>query len=223
MAEEEAAIMELEFHHLDLRYEALRRSSPERERRLIASLVDIGQQSPIVVVKAEEAQQYVVVDGYKRIRGLKRLKKDKAWPRDAARHLTAPGENSGAVKIQTASLVLCYSREHFFQHYPTFNRFYCTLFLTDGLCHLGGSGEVCMIDNTHMVVLKGSGKDMVPVPEMKAFADRYGFVFEAHEKGDVGLSARLLGLMRDYPRQSFVQAVSVEYHTRPRPENEELT
>jgi hypothetical protein len=30
-------------------------------------------------------------------------------------------------------------------------------------------------------VLKGTGRDMVPVPEMAAFADRYGFRFEAHE------------------------------------------
>lgn len=68
--------MELEFHQLELRYQALRRTSPEQERRLLASLADKGQQTPIVVVKGEEAQRYVVVDGYKRIRGLKRLRQD---------------------------------------------------------------------------------------------------------------------------------------------------
>ena len=41
-----------------------------------------------------------------------------------------------------------------------------------------------MIDNTHVVVLHGTGKEMVPVPEMAAFAERYGFAFAAHEKGD---------------------------------------
>ena len=32
-----------------------------------------------------------------------------------------------------------------------------------------------MIDNTHVVVLSGSGRDMVPVPEMAAFGERFGF------------------------------------------------
>jgi hypothetical protein len=47
-----------------------------------------------------------------------------------------------------------------------------------------------MIDNTHVVVLRGTGADMVPVPEMAAFADRFGFIFQAHEKGDANRSAR---------------------------------
>src|SRR5438093_2828528 len=48
-----------------------------------------------------------------------------------------------------------------------------------------------MIDNTHVVVLKGTGRAMVPVPEMAAFADRYGFEFQAHEKGDANRSAHV--------------------------------
>lgn len=67
--------MELEFHQLDLRYETLRRRSPEREKRLIASLAHCGQQMPIGVVRDEHGG-YVVIDGYKRIRALKRLKAD---------------------------------------------------------------------------------------------------------------------------------------------------
>ena len=67
--------MELELHQLDLRYEALRRRAPEREKRLLASLAEHGQQAPIVVVAGERGKQ-VVVDGYKRIRALKALKSD---------------------------------------------------------------------------------------------------------------------------------------------------
>ena len=44
--------MELEFHQLELRYERLRVRQPARERRLLASLADAGQQMPIVVVTA---------------------------------------------------------------------------------------------------------------------------------------------------------------------------
>ncbi|MGH9370135.1 MAG: ParB/RepB/Spo0J family partition protein, partial [Vicinamibacterales bacterium] len=63
--------MQLEIHQLDLRYERLRVRQPGRERRLLASLADAGQQMPIVVVTA--GATYVVVDGHKRVRCLRRL------------------------------------------------------------------------------------------------------------------------------------------------------
>lgn len=93
--------------------------------------------------------------------------------------------------VQTASCVLCYSRLLFFQHYPTFNRFYCKLFLTEAFQYFAGVCQRCLIDNTHVVVLRGTGKDMVPVPEMEAFAERFGFRFQAHELGDANRSARV--------------------------------
>jgi ParB family chromosome partitioning protein len=66
--------VELEFHQLDLRYERLRVRHPARERRLLASLADAGQQTPIVVVTT--AATHVVVDGHKRVRCLRRLHRD---------------------------------------------------------------------------------------------------------------------------------------------------
>ncbi len=66
--------VELEFHQLDLRYERLRVRQPARERRLLASLADAGQQTPIVVVTP--AATHVVVDGHKRVRCLRRLHRD---------------------------------------------------------------------------------------------------------------------------------------------------
>jgi ParB family transcriptional regulator, chromosome partitioning protein len=68
--------MELEFHQLDLRYEVLRRRSPEREKKLLASLAQLGQQVPIVVVAGAGGGQQVVVDGFKRVRAIKQLKQD---------------------------------------------------------------------------------------------------------------------------------------------------
>ena len=94
-------------------------------------------------------------------------------------------------RIETASLVLCYSRLLFFQAYPVFTRFYCKVFLTDALEYVTGAAATCMIDNTHVVVASGTGTRMVPAPEMAAFADRFGFVFRAHEKGDANRSARV--------------------------------
>jgi hypothetical protein len=94
-------------------------------------------------------------------------------------------------RVETASLVLCYSRMLFFQCSPTFNRFQCKVFLTDALGYFQGAASVCMIDNTHVVVASGTGRDMLPAPEMAAFADRFGFTFQAHEKGDANRSARV--------------------------------
>ena len=93
-------------------------------------------------------------------------------------HDTSPHELELAGKkrkVQTASAVLCYSRMLFFQCYPTFQRFDCKVFLTDALRYFCGATEPVMIDNTHVVVLRGTGREMVPVPEMAAFAERFGF------------------------------------------------
>ncbi len=94
-------------------------------------------------------------------------------------------------RLETASLVLCYSRMLFFQVSPVFNRFYCKVFLTEAIEYLGGAAATCMIDNTHVVVAAGTGARMVPAPEMAAFAERFSFAFRAHEKGDANRSARV--------------------------------
>ena len=98
---------------------------------------------------------------------------------------------AGSIKAQTASAVLCYSRMLFFQINPTFQRFDCKVFLTDAVRYMNGAPERVMIDNTHVVVLRGTGREMIPVPEMEAFADRLGFRFVAHERGDANRSARV--------------------------------
>jgi ParB-like chromosome segregation protein Spo0J len=69
------ALMELELQQLDLRYQDLRRRSPVGERQLLASLAEIGQQMPIVVVGNGSAG-FVLIDGYKRVRVLRRLARD---------------------------------------------------------------------------------------------------------------------------------------------------
>ncbi len=94
-------------------------------------------------------------------------------------------------KVQTASAVLCYSRMLFFQCAPTFQRFDCKVFLTDAVRYFGGATERVMIDNTHVVVLRGTGREMVPVPEMAGFAERLGFRFVAHALGHANRSARV--------------------------------
>jgi hypothetical protein len=115
-------------------------------------------------------------------------------PGTELQHDTSPHELELAGKkrkVQTASAVLCYSRMLFFQCYPTFQRFDCKVFLTDALRYMGGAPSRVMIDNTHVVVLRGSGRDMVPVPEMAAFGERFGFEFVAHAIGNANRSGRV--------------------------------
>ncbi len=66
--------MEVELHQLTLRYERLRKRHPRAERALLTSLAEIGQQLPIVVVS--DAERFVLIDGYKRVRALQRLARD---------------------------------------------------------------------------------------------------------------------------------------------------
>jgi len=107
-------------------------------------------------------------------------------PGEEMQHDTSPHDAKIGGKlrrVQTASLVLCYSRMIFIQLYPSFTRFTCKVFLVAALRYFAGAARRCMIDNTHVVVLSGTGRDMVPVPEMAAFAERFGFHVRCPREG----------------------------------------
>jgi hypothetical protein len=55
--------------------------------------------------------------------------------------------------------------------------------------HWGYAALECIIDNTNLARLRGTGKDAVIVPEMEAFANKYGFRFVCHEKGHANRKA----------------------------------
>jgi ParB family chromosome partitioning protein len=82
--------MQLEFHQLDLRWEHLRVREPHRQRQLLASLAESGQQTPIVVVVSKD-NAYLVIDGHKRIAALRQLGRDTVeatvWPMSEAEAL----------------------------------------------------------------------------------------------------------------------------------------
>lgn len=116
-------------------------------------------------------------------------------PGEEMQHDTSPHRVKVGGKmmlLQCASVVLCFSRMLFAQVYPTFNRFYCKVFLTEAIKDFfRGAARWCMVDNTNVVIASGTGKNAIPAPEMKAFGDRFGFEFEAHEVGDANRSARV--------------------------------
>jgi len=115
-------------------------------------------------------------------------------PGEEVQHDTSPHEvelGGKRRRVQTASAVLGYSRMLFFQMYLTFTRFEAKIFLTEALRYFGGVPARLVIDNTHVVASHGTGRGMVPAPEMAAFAERFGFRFLAHELGDANRSARV--------------------------------
>jgi transposase len=137
-------------------------------------------------------------------------------PEPAGRYHFEPGEEmqfdtsehsvefaNGWRKCQCASLVLCYSRMWFFRYYPRFRRLECKTFLTEALKHFGGASGKCMIDNTNLVVLHGTGADAVMTPEMVNFGRRFGFVFIAHKIGDANRSGRVERRF-DYVENNFL-------------------
>src|SRR5664279_1656277 len=84
--------MQLEFHQLDRRWEHLRVREPLRQRRLLASLAESGQQTPIVVVVSKDNRdRYLVIDGHKRVAALELLGRDTVeatlWPMSEAEAL----------------------------------------------------------------------------------------------------------------------------------------
>ena len=86
-------------------------------------------------------------------------------------------------KVVASLLYLRYSKRRYVRFYRVFNRFRMKCFLDEALKFWGYAAPICIIDNTNLARLRGTGKDAVIVPEMEAFAKQYGFGFVCHEKG----------------------------------------
>lgn len=104
-------------------------------------------------------------------------------PGQESQHDTSPHQvmlGGKLVATQCASSALAYSRMLFFQYYPRFTRFEAKQFLLEAACFMEGVCPVCVIDNTSVMVVAGSGDEAVFAPEMVAFASTLGFRFLAH-------------------------------------------
>lgn len=66
--------MQLELGQLDLRYASLRIVDRSRQRRLVASLLEHGQLTPVLVVR--DGSSWVLLDGYVRVAALAELARD---------------------------------------------------------------------------------------------------------------------------------------------------
>jgi transposase len=117
-------------------------------------------------------------------------------PGEEMQHDTSPHDvvvGGQEMRLQCASLVMCYSRRRFVQCYRRWTRFHVKAFLTRALVFFDGAAERCMLDNSTVIMTGGTGPDARPVPEMQAFSDRFSFRFAAHKIGDANRSARVEG------------------------------
>jgi len=95
------------------------------------------------------------------------------------------------VKAQCAGLVLAYSRKLFIQYYPAFTRFEARVFLDGAFQFMDGTCPRCIIDNTSVLVARGSGPEADMAPEMERFGQVFGVTFIAHAIGDADRKAKM--------------------------------
>lgn len=156
------------------------------------------------------AAAYSTLTGFCRRHGIGVEPKERAGryphePGQEMQHDTSPHDveiGNRRIRLQCASLVLCFSRMIFAQLYPRFDRFWCKAFLTEAFLYFSALADRCVIDNTHVILAGGSGKNAIVAPEMVGFAERFGFHFRAHEIGDANRSA-LVERPFDYIERNF--------------------
>lgn len=92
-------------------------------------------------------------------------------------------------RVIASLLYLRYSKRRYLKFYRVFNRFAMKCFLHEALMFWGYAARQCIIDNTNLARLRGSGKQAVIVPEMASFAECYGFQFLCHAIGHANRKA----------------------------------
>ncbi len=98
-------------------------------------------------------------------------------------------------RVVASSIYLRYSKRRYLRFYLKFDRFRMKCFLHEATMCWGHVAPFCIIDNTNLARLRGSGADAVIVPEMEVFAKEHGFKFVCHA---IGHSDRKAGEERSF-------------------------
>lgn len=83
-------------------------------------------------------------------------------------------------RVTASDLYLRYCKERYLKFYLKFDRFAMKCFFAEALGYWKKVAPRCVIDNTNLAVLRGTGENAVMVPEMAAFARSLGFAWQAH-------------------------------------------
>jgi hypothetical protein len=114
---------------------------------------------------------------------------------DTSPHMVRIGSDKRKRKVISCSLYLRYSKMRYVRFYRSFNRFTMKCFIDEALRHWGYTARTCIIDNTNLAILIGSGSSASMNPEMVAFAQNYGFCWKAHA---IGHADRKAGCERNF-------------------------
>ena len=93
------------------------------------------------------------------------------------------------VRVIASLLYLRYSKRRYLKFYRAFNRFKMKCFFHEALTFWGYAAGDCIIDNTNLARLRGTGANAIIVPEMESFGKQYGFRFRCHEIGHANRKA----------------------------------
>jgi transposase len=97
--------------------------------------------------------------------------------------------NDYLTSVIASLLYFRYSKMRYLKFYRFFNRFNMKCFFHEALTFFGYSASQCIIDNTNLARLRGSGANAVIIDEMSRFARQYGFEFICHEIGHANRKA----------------------------------
>lgn len=174
-------------------------------------LVDLFAQCDGFVQRVHEKlmEEHGVDIGYSTLtRQVRQLKLRHPEKRVAAQVPDMPGEEmqhdttvyhlkigSSKLKVVASLIYYRYSKIRYLKFYRTFNRFRMQCFFHEALTFFGYTARDCIIDNTSLARLSGSGKNARIHPEMEQFARKYGFRFLCHE---IGHSDRKAGNERSF-------------------------
>lgn len=98
-------------------------------------------------------------------------------------------------RLIVSLIYLRYSKRRYLKFYRAFDRFKMKCFFHEALAFWGYAARQCIIDNTNLARLRGTGAHALIHPEMEAFAKQFGFVYRCHE---IGHSDRKAGEERSF-------------------------
>lgn len=142
----------------------------------------------------EELEKKGIKIGYstlmKKINSLGLKEKDKKYstpvpdnPGEEFQHDLSPFKiqiGDQRMNLQASLLHYRYSKMNYLKFYPSFNRFNMKCFFYEALQYFGYTPRQCVIDNTSLVIDRGSGDNAVFNREMVDFAKSFNFRWYAH-------------------------------------------
>lgn len=154
-------------------------------------------------------------------------------PGKEMQHDTSPYHikiGSKEIRVEGSLLYFRYSKTRYLKFFRGFNRFKMKCFFHEALTFWGYAAENCIIDNTNLARLRGTGKNAVICLEMERFLKQFGSRFVCHEVGHANRKAgnersfwtvetnffpgRTFESLEDLNRQAFEWATK-RWHNRP--------